>query len=125
MLNPFAVGLSFGLVDVLFALATGIFLGIAYARTRLSGFLWLMAAIVIWPALAGLSTLAVGMTLGGLTSASHRFPLSSLTLIVNVGDKVIGGSLLLTSVIILGNQVSRRLRAVNPPPPAAVFPSAG
>jgi hypothetical protein len=99
MLNPFAVGLSFGLVDVLFALATGIFLGIAYARTRLSGFLWLMAAIVIWPALAGLSTLAVGMTLGGLTSASHRFPLSSLTLmlIVNVGDKVIGGSLLLTS----------------------------
>jgi hypothetical protein len=119
MLNPFAVGLSFGLVDVLF--------GIAYARTRLSGFLWLMAAIVIWPALAGLSTLAVGMTLGGLTSASHRFPLSSLTLmlIVNVGDKVIGGSLLLTSVIILGNQVSRRLRAVNPPPPAAVFPSAG
>ena len=104
-MNPLALGAlstSFGVGWLLIALVVLVFFVRLYTRTRLSGFLWLMTAIVIWPFLARLSAFAVPFLISttGTTSTSY----AELSVIVFGLEGIVGGVLLLIAVIVLDRQ---------------------
>ena len=110
------IGIAFGLAWFCFAVPVAVFLLRAYGRSKMSGFLWLLGAVVIWPLCARVLTAVMGMA----AAMSHAGVNSMLT--VSLGETVIGGGLLLVAAILLDRELKQRI--VGPVPVSAVSPSA-
>lgn len=108
-MNTSTIGVLFSLAWFVFAVPTAVFLLKAYGRSKMSGFLWLLVAVVVWPFCARLLTLGMGVM-----AAEAHLGVSSM-LAVNLGETVIGAALLLTAVVILDRELGRRIVAAAPP----------
>ena len=103
-----AIGFAFFVVWFLFSVPTAIFLLRAYGRSKMSGFLWLLVALVVWPFLAqgarlGLPALVALMGYG-----------ITPMLIMNFGLSLITALLVLIAVVILDGELARRIVAAQP-----------
>ena len=110
-----AIGLAFFLMWFLFAVPTAIFLLRAYGRSKMSGFLWLLAALVVWPFVSQ----AVRMELPML-AASTGFGRNPM-LILNFGLSLITAILVLIAVFVLDRELASRIVAAQPA--ASMLPS--
>ena len=105
------VGILFAGVWLLLAVPAGVFLILAYLKTRLSGFIWLCVSVVVWPLLARFLTLAANMSLPSM-AASSGMPASSILgwmMVFSLGEAGVGGLLMLASCFILYRQIVRRM----------------
>ena len=109
-------GLAYFVVWILFAVPTGIFLLRAYGRSKMSGFVWLLMALVVWP------FVAQGMRLGlPALAAAGGYGMNPI-LLMNLGLTVIGAVLLLVAVVVLERELGQRIVAAERTPLAAAPP---
>ena len=117
MNTAFAVGVLFLSLWMLTALPAGILLILGYVRSRLSGLLWLLFAVVVWPPIAHEAPFIAGLL--GIATGSVR--VGSLVLpsivLVSAADTLTGGVLLLTGTLVLYRELRTRMpeRAVSVP----------
>jgi hypothetical protein len=91
---------------LLFALIALILLVQLYTRTRMSGFLWLVFALVVWPFLSRAGSMVLP-----IYYARQALPAQSLmltTLSVTAVETVIGGVLLLIALVVLQRELAQR-----------------
>ena len=100
------IGAGFSLVWLVFAIGTTVFLLRAYSRSKLSGLLWLLGAVVVWPFCERVLQLFMPML-----AASRGLAMNSL-LMVSLGASVVSGVLLLIAVIVLDGELRRRMTPV-------------
>ena len=124
-MNPYIIGLLFFCGWLLFAVPTLIFLIRAYAQSRMTGFLWLIAALVVWPAIARLLPILLPSisTASGISNLLG-VPGLSAYLGLSLVKSLIGGALVLTSIVVLSREVTTRVSAPASPlaPPRATYP---
>ena len=106
------IGLAFSLVWFVFAVPTAIFLLRAYGRSKMSGFIWLLMGLVVWPFLAQGARIAMPMLASGMGYGFNPI------LILNFGLSMVGALLVLVAVIILDRELGQRLVATQPVQPA-------
>ena len=119
-MNLAAIGLlTYGIhaVWLVLALVVLIVLIRLYIQTRMSGFLWLLFAVVVWPFLSRGASLALPMYVAqqGLAAGS----LMAVTLEVAAVETIVGGVLLLVAVLVLQRQVAEQMLIVRPAIPGA------
>ena len=123
------VGVVFALAWFIFALPTAVFLLRAYLRSKMSSFLWMFIALSVWPFTARILTVAVGAA-GSLLGASQGLTLGPLQLpgylVMPVIEELVGGALLLFSVILLDRELTARLlpARIAPQPARSALPAA-
>ena len=117
-----ALGLIFSITWFLFAIPSGVFLVMAYTRSRMSGFLWLFCALVVWPAVSRLFSIALSVAGTALFVRGSASPGVSEFVVIQIVETLIAGILLLTSAIILYRQIVARTPepATLPPPPTSI-----
>lgn len=121
--------LSYGgsILWALIALVALVVLLRLYTQTRMSGFIWLLFAVVVWPVLARGVSLAMPMYLARQALPTTRMVVT--TIAVGAFESIVGGLLLLVAVLVLQRQVTARMLtgqlvtpAVPPTPPTAGYP---
>ncbi len=119
-MNTSLYGLAFTLAWFVFAVPTAVFLLRAYGRTKMSGFIWLLMALVVWPFIGQGARLALPM----LASAGG-YGIKPI-MMMNLGITVVSGILLLVAVIVLDRELGERMvppsaaasaGPIAPPPP--------
>ena len=116
------IGIAFSVVWFIFAVPTAVFLLRAYKRSKMSGFIWLLVALIIWPFLAQGVRVATPML-----AAIGGYGINPM-LMLNLGLTVIGGVLLLIAVVVLDRELGERIvpsrPSIPPMPPPSVEPVA-
>ena len=121
-MSPYLIGMLSFLAWIAFAIPTLVFLLRLYTRTRMSGFLWLVAALVAWPVLA--RVVAIGMPMfaaatGIASSGLFGVRYLSIYSLIFFLESIIGGGLLLMAVITLDREMAARMEPrPSAPPPA-------
>ena len=123
-MTPYLFGVFSFLAWIAFAIPTLVFLLRLYTRTRMTGFMWLVTALVAWPVLARVVSFgmpmfaaATGIASSGLFGVRY---LSVYTLILLV-ESLVGGALLLMAVFTLDREMTARMEPrPSAPPPATV-----
>ena len=108
-MNPLALGAmstSFSFGWLLVALVALVFLVRIYQRTGMSGFLWLLMAVVVWPTISRLSTVFLPF----LIANRHESATSAaeFSIILFGVESLLGAALLLTAVVVLDRQFAAR-----------------
>lgn len=120
-MNAGIIGFVFIFVWLIFAIPAAVFLLRAYGRSKMSGFLWLFGALIVWPFVARILTPLIGVL--GFAGATRGLNLGAMHLnffiLLSLAETLVGGVLLLTAVVILDRELASRL-VVSPmvPPPA-------
>jgi hypothetical protein len=107
-------GFAYFVVWFLFAVPATVFLLRAYGRSKMSGFMWLLMAVVVWPFMAQCIRLgmpAMAQVVGYSIQA---------VLMLNLGLAVVGGILLVVAVAILDKELGQRIVAAQPVMPTTV-----
>ena len=102
-MNTAFYGMAFSLAWFVFAVPTAVFLLRAYGRTKMSGFIWLLMALVVWPFIANGARFAFPML-----SASMGLGIQPV-MMMNLGLSVVTGILLLVAVIVLDRELAQRM----------------
>ncbi len=110
-----AIGIAFFLMWFLFAVPTAIFLLRAYGRSKMSGFLWLLVALVIWPFLAQGARMGLPMLAGEMGYGINPM------LIINFALSLVTAILVLIAVIVLDRELAQRIVAAQPGGSAAAL----
>ena len=109
------------LVRLAFAIPVLIVLLRLYTRTRMKAFLWLVASLVAWPLLAVGTSIALPFFLRHLAASGGygSSPVIAVYGLVFLVEALLGGALLLVSVIVLERELIARMdpRPSAPPPP--------
>ncbi len=109
---------------LIFAVIVTVVLVRAYTRTRMSGFVWLLMAVVVWPFFSRILSMAFPFL-------ALRSALAGTSMIMGIGivsavESVVGGVLLLIATLKLAEQCRPALTGAQPSYTAAVpYPSAG
>ncbi len=96
------------------ALVGGAFLLKAYARTRISGLLWLLLAIVVWPILIRISfpLFAMAMRYGSPSAQILGMPAAYGMIVLQTAlSSLVSGALIVTACVLLDRQLTAPLPA--------------
>jgi hypothetical protein len=102
--------LSF-IIWIVIAAAGASILGVAYNRTRMLSFLWLLGAVVVWPTIGRLTSFAFSMAAPHI-AAGASMPMSSISMIfvgITLAETLVGGILLIVALAILSRECVARL----------------
>ena len=110
------IGVAFFVVWFVFAVPTAVFLLRAYGRSKMSGFIWLLVALVVWPFLAQGARMMMPML-----ASQMGYGINPI-MMMNLGLTTISGVLVLIAVIVLDRELGQRIVAPQPatlpaPPP--------
>ena len=97
------IGVAYSLVWFCFAVPTAVFLLRAYGRTKMSGFIWLLMALVVWPFMAQGARLALPML-----ASEVGYGINPI-MMMNLGLSVVSGILLLVAVVVLDRELGERM----------------
>jgi hypothetical protein len=124
--NPMSVGVLFVILWVVLAVPAAVCLILSYQKSRMSGFLWLLWSVVVWPVVARSLTLGVNM-IAPSVMAARGLPLASYAsglMIISITEAALGGTFLFVACFILYKQIVQRMLPVLPVLPVVAGPGA-
>lgn len=121
-MNLLSIGMysmAFQVLWFLGAIVVAVVLMQMYTRTRMSGFLWLLMAVVVWPTIARMFSVASTMLLPQYLSRTEGTTVSAALLMTCVAglEGLLGVALLIMAVLKLNRQFGRVMAGSLPPVP--------
>ena len=117
-MTPYLLGTLSVFGRLLFAIPVLIILLRLFSRTQMKSFLWLIAALIVWPLLAAGSSFMVPLFTTQFAAARGLAMRSTISILSGfyLVEALIGGALLLIAVYMLSRDLEARMERPTPPP---------